>query len=89
MQKKIRLAQKLAIIKKSQILSDPADIQAILPAHQLVILIKFHKDWQETVDFLVIKKFWANQIFFASVSTLQMFWMQKLQLKVVLRFQLH
>ena len=45
------------LAKIPQFLSNPADIQAFLPTHELVILTKFHKDWQETVDFLVIEKF--------------------------------
>ena len=35
--KKFRLAEKLAIIKKSQFLSNQADIQATLPTHELII----------------------------------------------------
>ena len=55
--------------KKPQFLSNQADIQATLPTLGLVILKKFHKDWQKIEDFLVIAKFSASLIFFASVST--------------------
>ena len=45
------------IVKKLQFLSDQAEIQAILPTHELFILTKFHKDWQKIVDFLLIVEF--------------------------------
>ena len=35
----------------------------------LIILTKFHNDWQEIVDILAVAKFWASLIFFASVSS--------------------
>ena len=44
------LAQKLAN-KKTQFLPNQADIQAILPTHELVIFTKFHNNWMEIVDF--------------------------------------
>ena len=44
-------------------------LNCILPTHELVILAKFHKDWQNIVDFLAIVKFCASPVFFASVST--------------------
>ena len=57
MQKKLDWLKKLLLVKDSQFLSNQADIQAILPTHELVILTKFHKDWPKIVDFLVIAKF--------------------------------
>ena len=42
------------LVKNSLFLFKQADIQVTLPTHELVNLIKFHKDWQEIVDFLVI-----------------------------------
>ena len=33
----------LPVVKNPQFLSNQADIQAILPTHELFILIKFHK----------------------------------------------
>ena len=56
------------LIKNPQTVSNQADIQAISPTHELVILTKFHKDWPKIVDFLVIAKFSASLISFASVS---------------------
>ena len=50
-------------VKNLQFLSNQADIQAILPIYELVILAKFHKDWQKIVDFLVIAKFRTGLIF--------------------------
>ena len=44
-------------MKNPQFLSNQADIQATLPTHELIILTKFHDDWQEIVDFLVMAKF--------------------------------
>ena len=70
--KKIDWLKILPLVKDPQFLSNQADIQAIFSIHELVILTKFHKDWQEIVDFLVIAKFWASPIFFASVSIV--FW---------------
>ena len=37
--------------KNVQFLPNHADIQAILPIHELVILTKFHNNWIEIVDF--------------------------------------
>ena len=56
MQKKNWLKNWL-LVKNSQFLSNQADIQATLPTHELIILTKFHNDWQEIVDFLVIARF--------------------------------
>ena len=38
------------LVKDPQFSSDQTDIQAILPIQELVILIKFHKNWQEIAD---------------------------------------
>ena len=57
MQKKLYRLKILPLVKKLQFLSNQADIQAIVPTHGLVILTKFHKDWQKINDFLVITKF--------------------------------
>ena len=45
------------LVENPQLLSNQADIQANLPTHELIILSKFHNDWQEIVDVLVIAKF--------------------------------
>ena len=55
--KEIRLAQKSATKKNPQFLSNQADISATSPTHELLTLTKFHKDWQENVDFLSKAKF--------------------------------
>ena len=68
MQNKNRLAENWLLVKNQQFLSNQADIRATLLIHELIILTKFHNDWQEIVDFLVMAKFWASLIFFASVS---------------------
>ena len=57
MQKKNRLVKISPLVKYTPILSNQAEIQVILPTHELVILIKFHKEWQEIVDFLAIANF--------------------------------
>ena len=41
---------------------------AILPTPKLFILVKFHNDWVKIVNFLLIAYFWANVIFYYSVS---------------------
>ena len=33
--------------------TNQADIQAILPTHELVIFTKFHNDWMKIVDFFI------------------------------------
>ena len=53
--------------KNPKFLSNQADIQVILPSQQLVILTKFHKDWQEDVDSLVIAKLCVTSNFFISL----------------------
>ena len=68
MQKKLDWLKISLLVKNLQFSFDPAEISAISSTHELVILTKFHKDWPKIVDFLVIAKFWASQIFFASVS---------------------
>ena len=40
------------LIKNSHFSPNPAAIQAILPAHELVILTKGHNNWIGIVDFL-------------------------------------
>ena len=57
MQKKLDWLKNWLLVKNPQFLSNQADIQATLPTHELIILTKFHTDWQEIVDFLVIAKF--------------------------------
>ena len=47
----------MPLVKNQQFLSNQADIQAVLPTLELVVLTTFHKDWQKIVDFLVIAKF--------------------------------
>ena len=68
MQKKLDWLKISPVVQNLQFLSDQAEIQAILPTHELFILTKFHKDWQKIVDFLLIAKFCASPIFFAPVS---------------------
>ena len=41
----------MPLVKNQQFLSNQADIQAVLPTLELVVLTKFHKDWQKIVDF--------------------------------------
>ena len=55
MQRKENWAQNLAISEKNpQFLSNQCDIHYM---SYLVIFTKFHEDWQEIVDFLVMAKF--------------------------------
>ena len=68
MQKKLDWLKILPFVKNPQFLSNQADIQAIVPTYGLVILTKFGKDWQKIDDFLVMAKFCARLVFFASVS---------------------
>ena len=51
MQKKFDWLKISPLAENLQFLSNQADIQAILLTHELVILTKFHKDWQKIVDF--------------------------------------
>ena len=57
MQKKLDWLKNWPLVKNPQISSNQADILANLFTHELIILTKFHKDWQDNVDFLVIAKF--------------------------------
>ena len=57
MQKKLDWLKISPLVKNPQFVSNQADIQAIVPTHGLVILTKFHKDWQKIEDFLVVAKF--------------------------------
>ena len=68
MQKKLDWLKISQVVKNLQFLSDQAEIQPILPTHELFILTKFQKDWQNIVAFLVIIKFCASPVFFAPVS---------------------
>ena len=63
MQKKLDWLKNWPLVKNPQFLSNQADIQATLPTHELIILTKFHDDWQEIVDFLVMAKFRASLLF--------------------------
>ena len=67
MQKKLGWLKDWLLVKNPQLLSNQADIPATLATHELIIFSKFHKYWQKTMDFLVIVKFSASLIFFASV----------------------
>ena len=49
--KKWLLAKKVANNKNLQFIPNQADIQAILPTHELVIFTKFHNNWMKIVDF--------------------------------------
>ena len=64
MQKKLYWLKISPVVKNLQFLFDQAEIQAILPTHVLLILTKFHKNWQKIVDFLAIVKFCASPVFF-------------------------
>ena len=57
MQKKIDWLKISPLVRNPQFLSNQADILAIIPTHELVILTNFHKDWQKFVDFFVVAKF--------------------------------
>ena len=57
MQKNLDWIKNWPLVKHPQFLSNQADIQATLSTHELIILTKFHNDWQKIVDFLVIAKF--------------------------------
>ena len=35
----------------------------------MIIFTKFHKDWRKIVNFLLIAKFWARELFFGTPST--------------------
>ena len=49
--KKKLLAKNQANNENLQFLPNQADIQAILPTHELVILTEFHNNWIKIVDF--------------------------------------
>ena len=55
--KKLDWLKILPLVKIPQFLSSQAHIKAIVPTHGLVILTKFHKDWQKINNFLVVAKF--------------------------------
>ena len=55
--KKIDWLRNWPLVKNPQFLSNQAEIHATSPTHELVILTKFHKDWQENMDFIGITKF--------------------------------
>ena len=57
MQKKLDWLKFQPLVKNPQFLSNQADNQATLPIYELIILTKFHNDWQEIVDFLAVAKF--------------------------------
>ena len=63
MQKKLDWLKIWLIVKNQQFLSNQVDIPPTSSTHELDFLNKFHLDWQEIVDFLVIAKFWASLIF--------------------------
>lgn len=57
MQQKIDWLKISPLVENLQSLCNQADILAILLTNELVILTKFHKDWQKIVNFLAIVKF--------------------------------
>ena len=57
MQQKIDWLKISPLVENLQSLCNQADILAILPTNELVILTKFHKDWQKIVNFLEIALF--------------------------------
>ena len=50
MQKKFDWLKIWLLVKNPQILTNEAHVQATSPTYELVILFKFHSDWQELVD---------------------------------------
>ena len=50
----LNFANTICEVKNPRFLPNQADIQAILPTHELNILTKFHIDWVKTVDFLFL-----------------------------------
>ena len=52
------------LVKNTQISSNQAHILATLPTHKLIILTKFHKDWQEKVDFFYYSEILSQSNFF-------------------------
>ena len=57
MQIKLDWLKNWSVVKNPQFLSNQANIQAALSTNKLVILTKFHKDWQEILNLLVVAKF--------------------------------
>ena len=57
MQNELEWPRIWSLVKYPQFLSNQVDIQVTLSTHELIILTKFHDDWQEIVDFLVMAKF--------------------------------
>ena len=57
-QKLATVPKKLPLIKNLHFCSDQADIQAISPTQEIIILTKFHDSRVKTVDFLVVANFW-------------------------------
>ena len=55
-------------MKYPQSYSDLAEILAVLPIHELIILTKFDGHWTEIVDLLLLLYFWASVIFFEAVA---------------------
>ena len=50
-------------MKNPQFLAYQAQTLAILPIHEIVILIKFHDNWTKIVNFSLIAYFRASLIF--------------------------
>ena len=51
--KKIILTKNIPLIKNPQFYSDLAEILAILPTHELIILTKFDGDWTKNCGFFI------------------------------------
>ena len=66
--KKLHWPKNILLIKKPQFCSDLAEILAILPTNELIILTKFDWDWTKIVNSLSLVYFWASIIIFLSVS---------------------
>ena len=60
----------MLLIKNPLFCSDLANILAILPTHELIILTKFDGDWTKIVDFLLLVYFWAS-VFFKNQSLIR------------------
>ena len=65
--KRIILTKNIPIIKNPQFYSNLAEILAILPTHELIILTKFDDDQTKIVNFLSSVYFDASVIFFISL----------------------
>ena len=68
--KKVDKPKTRLLVNNPQFQSDQADILATKPTNEITIFAKFHKDWREIVDFLLIANFWAGELFLLSPSTL-------------------